>query len=365
MGNIFDYLDWCADLPMERDGFHEVDGVLLARLSYLPFEGMVSFSFLPSATIGEVAETLSSMPDIEKKVLWKEDVELLHRISKSRRFSPMGLCGYINRIDPQTQTQFAVITVQIAENLYYVAFRGTDNTLVGWKEDFNMGFTFPVPAQESAMAYFQELACFCPRGRFLLGGHSKGGNLAVYAATFCDPQLQDKIAAVYNYDGPGFGKQVMKTEAYQRICGKIHTFVPQSSVVGMLLEHEENYTIIHSKQIGILQHDIYSWEIQQGHFVSLDHVTNSSRLIDSTLKEWISEMDTSQREHLVDTVFQIMAQTNAVTWKDLSDNWVINTRILLKSAKGLDDSTRKVLIETLRSLVRAAHKGLFQMVLKP
>lgn len=202
----------------------------------------------------------------------------------------MVLTAYADRLDAESQTQFSAITVKLEEGHYCVAYRGTDNTLIGWKEDFNMGFVCPVPGQKLAVDYLQKGRPAAPRPAYRLRP-LKGGQFCCLRRGFCGEEIQDRIEAVYNYDGPGFDSKVLSEPGYQRICQKIQTFVPQSSVVGMLLGHEEKYIIVHSEQTFLQQHDTYSWEVLQKHFHYLDTVDNSSRFVDYTLKAWAGPND--------------------------------------------------------------------------
>lgn len=361
MANLFDYIVWRGDLTLAQSGFNEIDGMILARLSYVPFE-WVADALHNTATIGSVAAALLCVPDIENKVTSAEDINLLRALAESPRFCTMELFAYENQLDLESQTQFSAITVRLQDELIYIAFRGTDHTLVGWKEDFNMTFVCPVPAQRLAVDYLAKIAKSVD-SKMILGGHSKGGNLAVYAAAFCPPAIQARIQAVYNYDGPGFEEAILRTENYQAICSRVSTFVPQSSIVGMLLEHEEKYTIVHSTQkTGIWQHDVYSWEVQQAHFSYLETVTNSSRFINSTLKAWLAELDYAQREQFIDASYALLTQTNAVTLSDLSGSWFSNAKTILKSVQNLDDSTRKMVTEALRLLVRCTKNEILQVI---
>ena len=268
MANLFDYLDWRGDLPFSAAPLNPVDGILLARLSYLPFELFSRPLGREAAPLWEVAAELSARADFSSRVLRRSDARLLTAMGQSVRFREMTVFHYEQQFDPETQTQFSAVSIGLGDGRTYLSFRGTDNTLVGWKEDFNMAFTCPVPAQRSALAYLEAVAGEVS-GPLLLGGHSKGGNLAVYAAAFCPPALEERILAAYNFDGPGFDESVLQTEGYRRVCHKVSTFVPQSSIVGMLLGHEEKYTIVHSGQTGIMQHDLCSWNVRQSAFKSL------------------------------------------------------------------------------------------------
>ena len=178
MANVFDYLDWRGDLTLDLVPLCDVDAVVLSRLSYLPLDGLVPPD---GATVGALMrQLLTSKPPL----LLPEDGRFIPALAASQRFCEMRIMDYVNQIDLESQTQFAAITVALGDGRHFVAFRGTDGTLVGWKEDFNMAFTCPVPAQRLAAHYAASAMLRFP-GEFLLGGHSKGGNLAVYAAAFC------------------------------------------------------------------------------------------------------------------------------------------------------------------------------------
>lgn len=362
IANIFDYFVWRGDLTLEHSGFNEIDGVILARLSYLPFEKIMEQQSMNATKIAFAAKAFLELPNIDSIVLMKEDVRLLAFLAESPRFQNMEILMYVNQIDTETQTQFSVITVKLNENHYFISFRGTDNTLIGWKEDFNMSFVCPVPAQELALHYIENIA-HSVSGSFIIGGHSKGGNLAVYASSCCSDDIQERIEKVYNYDGPGFDERFLLTDGYKKIFRRVNTFVPQSSIVGMLLGHEEEYTIVHSSQLsGILQHDTYSWEIERDAFVCLESVNNSSKFIDYTLKAWVQDLDYSQREKFIDTVYTVISETNATTFRELGDNWFSSAKIVLKSIKNLDEATRRAVTQTLLLLAKSAKTGMFQML---
>ena len=220
-----------------------------------------------------------------------------------------------------------------------------------------MGFASPVPAQRLALAYFRELAEKTP-GRFLLGGHSKGGNLAVYAAAFCGDAAQARVRAVYNFDGPGFDAKLMNEPGYDRICSRTHTLIPQSSVVGMLLEHEEAYAVVHSDETGLMQHDISSWDVDRERFLYLESVTGGSRFLDTTLKDWLAGLDYDQREAFVDALYSVLRDTNVRSLREMNKNRAASAQAMIKSLVGMDESTRKMLLRTLRSLMRCAGEEL-------
>ena len=366
MHSIFDYLYWRGDLGFDESPLNEVDSLILARFSYMPMEmiGLQDLTKEKVVSLKEVASLIiSNTKDLsgERKVfLNKQDIHLLEALSKSERFSSLGVFAFRYELDDKTQTQFCAVSLKLdcpKGPSTFVAFRGTDNTLIGWKEDCNMGFICPVPAQVLAVGYLDEVASIqgvsC-EPNIIVAGHSKGGNLAVYAASFCSSEVQKRIAHVYNFDGPGFDAKVLSRPEYKRICERTTTFVPQSSVVGMLLGHEEPYTVIHSEQTGLLQHDLYSWCIDRSGFECLENVTDSSRFIDATLKSWIAGMDYGQREGLVDATYEVLSKTNARTLRDLGSNWLQNSVAIMSSIGALDESSRTVALQALKALVKCA-----------
>lgn len=358
MANLLDYMAWRDDLTLERDALNEIDGVILARVAYFPFDA-IGMSGKTRISLGAAMAAFLLVPDIKSKVLFREDYNLIKRLGDSPRFRGMELFGYENIFEAEKETQFSAVTVALGDGRHYVSFRGTDNTLVGWKENFNMSFESPVPAQLLAVKYLEKIAGSV-KGRLVLGGHSKGGNLAVYAGAFCGGAIQDRLDAVYNFDGPGFVQKVLDEPGYDRICGRVRTLVPQSSVVGMLLEHEEEYAIVYSTQSGLLQHDVYSWETEQTHFVRLETVTDGSYFVDAALTDWIASLDNTQREAFVDAVYTILSETNATTLREMGEHWFSSAMAILRSLRELDEPTRETVKATLQALLRSAGEELLR-----
>ena len=356
MANILDYLDWRGDLQISERGFNEVDNLLLAELCYLDFGGIVPPGFDAPVPLQEAMRRYDVLREHESMgVLVPDQIpELGRRMAASARFSGLLLCGYENKIDDETQTQFSALTLLLPDGTAYVAFRGTDDTIVGWKEDFNLAFLPVVPAQRMAVQYLQAAAEVFSERPLRVGGHSKGGNLAVYAGAFCSEAAQQRIELVYNFDGPGFDRKILDQAGYEAICPRVRTFVPQSSVVGMLLGHEEQYTVVHSQETGLTQHNIYTWDVERESLSYLDTVTHGSRFIDRTLKDWLAGMSVEQRAVLVDTVYEVMQQTGARTVPELKANWFGSTRAMIRAAGALNEDDRRSVMRMLRLLMQSA-----------
>ena len=311
MANILDYLDWRGDLTLAERGFNEVDNLLMAELCFLDFSGIVpaDFSapvFLPDA----MRQYDAARPQETMGVLVPEQIpELGHKMAASRRFSDLTLCAYVSRTDEETQTQFSALTILLPDKTAYIAFRGTDDTIVGWKEDFNLAFLPVVPAQKMAAEYLSAAAAALPSHPLRVGGHSKGGNLAVYSAVFCGEAVQNQLMRVYNNDGPGFRTSLLGLPEHKRVAGRITTILPESSVVGMLLEHEERYEVVRSTQSGLWQHDGFSWQVRGERFEHLPDLTEGGKLVDETIRTFILSLSPEQRVAFTDALFDILTCT--------------------------------------------------------
>lgn len=355
MSNILDYIDWRGDLTFKNDRFNEIDNLILSRVAYFYFDGVINSD--EAITINEAYNRFLNLKEENIRVLQKEDLDLFPAVANSRRFGGLLLKKYINKRDLNEEKQFSAITVLLPDNTAYIAFRGTDNTLIGWKEDFNMSFMKSVPAQKDAKKYLNDVSKDTT-GMLRIGGHSKGGNLAVYAAAFCDNDIKDRIIEVYNNDGPGFFEEIINTPNYQSILPKIHTYIPQSSIIGRILNHEEKFTIVKSTQVGIYQHDLYSWQLKGNKFVEMQEVTKESEFIDKTLKKMLKEVDEEQRKKFWMALYEILSSTKVETLAEIRENWFSNSKIFLDTYKNLDEESKKIINTTLKSLLSVAKENI-------
>lgn len=355
---LFDYLDWRGDLPMDAVPFQEIDGMILSRFVYAPFHLTSLKSARQFVSVSGILKELLAIPDLSEKVLDEGDIALFKALEKSPRFCHLKIGNFVDLFDTERELQFSACSFAITPNLSCICYRGTDNTLIGWKENFNMGFSCPIPSQELALQYFESYAK-STTASLILAGHSKGGNLAAYASAFCQPDIQQRIETVYSYDGPGFVAKILSAPEYLSICQKIHTYVPQSSMVGILLGHKEEHSIVHSMETRIpFQHNIYSWCVYGTSFVLEDTLSDTSRYFDSTMRDWLSSMSYEQRERFVEGVFSIVSSTNARTLDDLKTNLLSNSKRIFQNMRSLDDETKKDISEGLSLFLQSAKNSL-------
>lgn len=366
MANILDYVDWRGDLTLAQSPFNEVDNLILAELSFLNWKGIVPApSEGGSVSLRQAEEAFfARVPageTVDMGVLVPQAIpDLLRKAAASDRFGEMKLSGFVDLLDVQRGEQFAALTVETGDGAVYLAFRGTDDTLAGWKEDFEMAFLPEIPAQKKALEYLSVMARQHPRKKLRLGGHSKGGNLAVYAAVFAPERLQKRIETVWSNDGPGFHENILALPQHAQIAERIRSIVPKSSVVGMLLEHEEDYSVVDSSQLGFLQHDGFSWQVLGGGFVHLHQVTKQARLSDQELRAWVQTLTVEDREKFVSALFDVLSASGAVTLTDLKADRVKAVTAMVKAAKDLDKGTR----EGLLNFISILFKGNLRMVLE-
>lgn len=367
MANIIDYLHWRGDLPFSYSPLNEVDSLIFSELVYLNFQGIAEG--YRGITLREAAEKYFA-EGREKEtntgdLLRENYFILLRKAAESVRFGSVRLSGYVQMLDEEVSMQFAAITFGLEGGMQYVAYRGTDDTLLGWKEDFLMSVQDTVPSQLRAAAYLSEITEIYPKAKLYLGGHSKGGNLAVYSSVHALRQIQQQIIAVFNHDGPGFKESVVDTEAYQNVQNRILTFVPQSSVVGMLLEHEENYIVVHSTQKGRMQHDGFSWEVYGTELVHLQSVTKESKIVDMTIRRVLKEMNDEQKRQFTNALFEVLEANQNRTLTDIRLEGAKAIGPMLYTYDKMDKDTKKalssilfrLLTESFRSMKEAKAKG--------
>ena len=363
MGSLYDYIKWRGDLTFLENPLNEVDSLIFSLLSYLDLEEIVPNTHESDCiSIKKAADIFFSRhPDIRKYsmglIVPKNIVKVFQLLKDTKRFGNVGMKAFVNKIDLEKEMQFSAVTFLPGDGSTLVTYRGTDDTLVGWKENFNMSFLPVVPAQTAATAYLNA-ASKTSVGPIKVTGHSKGGNLAVYAAVHCEDDVKPRIQAVWSNDGPGFSKEFLESKDYIKMRRVIKTLVPQSSIIGMLLEHEETYTVIKSRQAGPFQHDGLTWEVIGGSFVHLKDVTNECKRIDKTLKAWLCEMSLEQREQFVEALYQILSADHAKTLTDLvsvKNGW-------LKKSGSLDPQVKKTVQKTLSALLEANAKSIISSV---
>jgi hypothetical protein len=354
MATMLDYLYWRGDVPFSCSPFNDVDNLILSEFSYLLLE-----KALPEGgqmTVRALHDALKDCPDAFGFISQESNRKMLAFMGEGRRFCDAEVCFYLHETDAEIQKQFAAMTFLLPDGTAFIAFRGTDNTLVGWKEDFNMAFSCPVPAQVEALVYLLRAADLFPLP-IRVGGHSKGGNLAVYAAAYAPAEIQDHILAVYSNDGPGMDDVTFQSLGYIQIVPRLRSIVPEFSVIGMLLHQHQKYQVVKSSASGLSQHDPFSWCVQREDFEDAGHLKAASIKMDEILDTWLFDMSTDDRMALIDTLYAVLNATKALTVEDLGCCKLKNAGAILSVLRHMDGSSRHLVWEKLGGLVSVAVGG--------
>ena len=350
-GTIIDYVKEYGSHSLDEVPMNDEDSLVLCQLSYLKFDGLVPDVRENKHSVS--IEELALHPDYEKlfsdERYERDNRALFEAVRFSRRFCKMRLNCYINIIEKEWETQFSAVTFLLEDGTLYVAFRGTDETIVGWKEDFNMAFLSPVPGQAYSVKYLNMVT-----GRlhkpFYIGGHSKGGNLAVYSAMKCTPQVQERILKIYSMDGPGFRPEVLAECGYEKIADKVVKILPHSSLIGMIFEKDIRYRVVESKTFGLAQHNPYTWIVRNGKFMEVDGIYEGRRLMNTAINEWILSLDEQQLRTFVDTLYQVISASQAEDLIEFTADWKKSMNRVVSALKEVDEQTAQMLKEIIKSL---------------
>lgn len=363
IGTILEYVKEYGDVSFRDTPMNEVDSLVLCQFAYLKFDGIVPSVEENAHSIR--LKDLENHPDYENlfadERYEKVNRKLIMAMLAGKRYRNMKMNCYVNIVEKEWETQFSAITFLLEDGTLYVAFRGTDETIVGWKEDFNMAFLYPVPGQAYSVKYLNAVGGRLHRP-FYVGGHSKGGNLAVYGAMNCKPEIQERIIKIYSMDGPGFRPETLTESNYDVIAGRVEKILPHSSLVGMLFEWDMRFKVVESKTFGLLQHNPYTWLVKDGKLVEAKDIYERTRRMDNTLNEWILSLDEKQLRLFVDTLFQVINASQADDLIQFTAEWKRSMNGIVAALKEVDDQTVVILKEVIRSLFELAGDKVVQDV---
>lgn len=353
MGTVFDYLKWRGDISFAADPLNEVDNLILSEIVYFEFSEIMGND--KTITLGE-AYSRNLIHSSSYNYATNDPVPLLKAVSETSRFKNVKVRDFINIIDPDKAIQFAAATFVLPDKNIFVAFRGTDNSLVGWREDFNQSFLEESPAQREAVKYLQRVLRKT-RKSIIVGGHSKGGNLAIYASAFCG--MFHRIDTVYSNDGPGFNQHITDTEDYKNILPKVILIMPDSSIVGILYNNKDDKILIQSSEyFGRKQHSPYTWLVEGARFIRADRQTSTSLYFDEAFNGWLDALSPEEKEHFVTTLFDILDASGASTLAELGDNKREAYNGIMKAIKELSSASKDKFKESLKKLAQVSRKSL-------
>lgn len=358
MPDILDYVAWRGDVPFSAAPFNEIDALILCQVSYLDLSGIVPEGFRRPVLFSDAARAFENSSDFERRadtgaLINKRTARLFIEAGRERRFGGMKVCGCQSKSDSEKEEQFSAVTFLTGKKEAFAAYRGTDDTIVGWKEDFNLAVMDTVPAQADALEYLRR-AMKSLRAAFRAGGHSKGGNLAVYACAMADESLKRRVKEIYNLDGPGFPDEKINSRPFKSIEGKIKSLYPQLSIVGMLFSRAGAFSVVESERSGLMQHDPFSWRLGAKEFVRRDGFDSASVVFHDTFNDWIKSVGEDDRAAFVETLFSVIEATDARTNSELEANWLKNSARVIKAMAKIEPEAREQVARTVQTLFKAA-----------
>ena len=362
MPGILDYLKWRGDISFEASPFNEVDNLIFSQLCFINFSNIVSESqeeFIPLHMA--VRKALAKLGPKSKKLgfMIPEDIiNLAQLLAITPRYRDILLCGFTSQTDKCIEVQFAALTAIISKKHIVVTYRGTDDTLVGWKEDFNMSLLDNIPSQKLSLEYLEFAAKMHKGKKIYVCGHSKGGNLAIYSAANCICKTKRKIEAVYNNDGPGFKKEFFYNKKYLNIKSKVKTLIPQNSFVGLMFEQDEDtLNVVKSTNIGAFQHDVFSWQVI-GPGLEASTLTKDAINGKKAFNAWVEAMIYEERRESINILFEFLSSSGATTLTEAFNN----SPKLIITYRSLPEEKRKLVSESLKIFFHERIKNIIEPI---
>ncbi len=343
--NLFDYLKWWGEISLEQINLNEVDALALTQFAYMYLN-----EDLKEKSVYTIAEHCAALDSkrYEGDTFALERFQFVSVMAKTRRFGSLPVHDYVNEIDTDNILQFAALSVKVGKDNHFVAYRGTSDEIVGWREDLNLSFLSPIPAQKRAAEYINTVYAKT-NAKLYVGGHSKGGNLAMYAAIECERKVQKRILKVYNFDGPGFGKSTDYVKKLSDIKDKLYSFIPKNGVVGILLGSEIDHFVVDSNSSGIFQHNALSWSVMGGKLILADR-NDASIQFEKDVNHCLDKLDKKTSETAITLFFDALQSSGAEYLSDIPKN--INVlKILSDLSKALNQEQKKLIEELIRAII--------------
>lgn len=350
--NLFNYIIE-ENATFNEKPFALEDSIIFTQLAYLHMGDFVK-SFTPlfsfSSTFKKLADPAVLKIMSQSMRIPEDTCRLLQLAAKSRRYGSTRVKYFVEHTDFSTEKQFAAVTFLLDNHTAFVAFRGTDNTIVGWRENFNMAYMTPVPSQTESAEYLKRVINRLRTRKVYVGGHSKGGNLAMYAAMHCGEKEQQRILGVYNLDGPGFKDDIRSSAEMQRIDARLYNILPVESMIGTLLRASGKQLIVESQGSGFDQHNPLNWRFEGNHLLQASSLSKDAIVFDRVIDNWLDTLTPSQRELIVDTMFDIIDRSGAETFNDVMVMLQNGDISALRVIKDMEPETRRKLIPLIKNL---------------
>ena len=359
MSHIVSYVKRQSENTFADVKFNEVDALVLSQFIYLKLDGLIPTTSEKKEAVYlyEIANHMDYEKVFRDERYRKDNVELFEAMVESKRFRRMRMNYFSDITSVLAETQFSAMTVFLEDGPNVVIYRGTDETMVGWKEDFNMCFKEPVTGQSLSALYLQQVSELF-EGEFIVTGHSKGGNFAVYASMNIEDKIQNRIEKVYSFDSPGFRPEILESVDFNKIKDRIMKYLPHSSIFGMLLQSKENYQVVECFSIGVLQHNPYNWQVSGNEFKKVDKLDRSSVFLNETYNEWLFHLSEEELQAYSEIWYKIMQDANITTMLAFTKEPGKSLIHLIDAIRETDDETKEMAKTLAHGLVEVAKENI-------
>lgn len=356
MSNLTDFIEEYAHKSFLELAFCEIDALILSQLSYIDYSAIAgNFNNDCEITLKEAAKQYFDLYDEDElkekiSIVYKAGM-LLKQCAQTNRYANIRLLRYVNNVNDRIDKQFSAITFYLDDSTALIAYRGTDTSITGIKESAMLSYMFPVPAQIEGLHYLQESATLAKRN-IIVCGHSKGGNLATFAAVNCSNSLKKKIIGIYEFDAPGFPLEFINRYDYKLIENKIFSYIPESSIIGCMLYHNDARRIVKSSNDNIKQHQVSSWEIEKNHFLFAEETDEQSKFIDKYLKQLSQAVGEENTEDVFLTIFNFIDDAGIKGYEDFKRFDISKLIRVIVSLKNFDDNKKDLIEDTIRQALK-------------
>lgn len=350
MTTIKDYAKYYKDISFSEIAFNDVDSMIFTQIVYADFAGIIPKErgrYILFSDAVHLFLKKFSIGDKKTPRFIREVHELIDLLKDSKRYSDVKMYHYVKEVDQEKQ--FCAFTLRFS-GMVYIAYEGTDTSIIGWKEDFMLTNTFPVPAQRMAISYLNETIGLFDNN-ICIGGHSKGGNLAMISSMLASTRIKMRIKTIYNFDGPGVRKKEFYSSIYRKMCYKLKMFVPEDSTVGMILLHPSNYQVVKSNAKGLWQHNPFTWECFGGIFLPGELTRRSASLEKSNL-EFIESLDEEERGKIIQVLFSIFEKLGITDTSQIKIPKLNQAITLVREITSIDSDSRKKLVTLFKILIK-------------
>ena len=365
MADFLDYLNWRGDLTFKERPLNEVDGLVLCEIAYAAWGDRIPLLGSGKIMLLSQAARIYDEAGIDQSKAMNNPAPVLRAAARTRRFDGTGVGSYVNHVDRESGVQFSATTFYLEDGSIYVAFRGTDSTIVGWREDFNFSYQAETPAQKEAAEYLEYVASIT-LGPIHAGGHSKGGNLALYAVSAAAKPVRDRVEAIWSYDGPGLNDKAADNGGYAAVRDRIRLFIPEESVIGILMNGDKQRKVVRSSGKGFTQHSPYTWQVSGDSFEEGKGQAAYSVLMDQTVQKWMETLSDEEKENVIRAVFDAVESSGADTLPEFREQGPAGVYAVLRKMmeegpevqKNFRDAFGKLYAAGKGTMLGAARKGL-------